>query len=287
MGSSFSLNQKCKVKAMEERKNTLILTANILGLSLEEFSHDNNHNHNHTIVEMLDMKNERNEHSLNEKRLIIVNYALASLDQIYPPYRSYTLRNSNPKAKPSWMKGFSVDEVRRASELDSGMMTVNSYYKISGAEAIKYIVPNQNCSCSLSFRYMNDMTFQTGQYLCLNGLNFYPSSIISKEMGQMAVRFKSDGLFVNSRDEKLISQLKEALVRNKKDIDQIYDGGNENAELSEGGALLGERRLIKKQLQLQLKNQQIQKKVYLTLDVPVGWSCVAHCYWVNLSIMNS
>lgn len=157
---------------------------------------------------------------------------------------------------------------------------------MSGAEAIKYIVPNQNHSSFLSPKYINDMAFQTGQYLCLNGLNFYPSRIISKDSEKDVVRFKSDGLFVISRDEKLISQLKEALVRNKKDIDNVYEGEgeNKNAELSEGGALLGERRLIKKQLQLELK-KQLRRKIYLTLDIPVGWSCVAHCYWVNLSII--
>jgi len=96
---------------MEERKNTLISTANILGLSFEEFNNGNTV----TILEMLNMKNEIDKHDLNENEIsfiysdtfIMVNYALASPDQMFPPYYSYKLRNSNFKS--SWMEGYPCD----------------------------------------------------------------------------------------------------------------------------------------------------------------------------------
>jgi len=273
MGNSSSANPK--YKEMKKQKNILIDTARILNLPLQEIQDS-------SMIGILDMSNEVNEYDINNNdTLVIANYAMASIDQMFPGY-NVMLRDC--KFRPRFADEYQYSLFTRRLDLTTspGDMIVGADgydSKMNQIEAIKYFIPSANYA-QLSHKNIDNMTFQTGKYISFNGLKFYPTSIISKDI----VQFKSDGLIISVKNEKLISQLKEALARNKIEIDRLYDGDDGNSELSEGGALLGERRIIKKQLEKELV-PKTPHKIFLTLNIPVKWSCIAHCYWVNLSII--
>jgi len=273
---------------MKERKNKLFETALILGQELKDFE-------DIKMCKLLDMSMDDEKEYVRYRNnfCTITHSAMATMEQMFPPDFSILLRNNetkHPLMPNEHLPHHSL--FRRASvvTMDKNSLVIywkHDYYtygsfETSCSESIKYFIPCANYR-PLSFQVLNDMTFRTSHFLTLNGLNFYPTSTISKEIGKEIVRFKSDGLIIDSRDNKLIEQLEEALVKNEQAADELYQ--NEEAELTEGGVLFGERRILEKQLKIEMA-RKVDKKVYLTLDIPVGWSCVTDCYWVNLSIIN-
>jgi len=264
-------------KNMLERKSRLFETASILGEEIKNFE-------DIKMCGLLDMSkdDEQQYKHHKEKVLTIAHYAVASMRQMFPPTLYLHVRDKYKYIHP---QHFIPSSIKRLMDRDSYGGQRLSNYKCSDKkrnEILKYLIPCKSNN-PLSFKFFEDMTFQTNDFLILNGLKFYPTSTTPEEQGQQIVRFKSDGLIINSRNDELIAQLKEALAKNEQAADELYQ--NEAAELTEGGVLFGERRIIEKQLKIEM-DRKIDKKVYLTLDIPVGWSCVADCYWVNLSIIN-
>jgi len=298
------------VKKME----LLIETASILGLEPPVESTFKNEN----IIKPFDLiqGEYQQTHLLDEnkkyqKMMVVTTYSIATYYQMYSCFFSYPhtpLKLRNPNIYSSLNKSpISCISNVLLNNKEGLKIEINNDFQLSIPDAIKYYSPNKN-SYKFSFRDMQSMSFKTSNYLTFNGLSFYPVEILnSNEQGKEIIRFKSDGLVVMKKNEKLISQLNEALKKNAEDIDKIYNGNGsysnsednddntddittslakqeQEPDVLEGGALLGERIIIKRQLKIELEKKE-EKDIFLTIDIPVGWSCVADCYWTNVSII--
>jgi len=289
MGSIFSTERTTKkhnLKSMIERKKCLLETSSILFGNQGQQQEFLKNIKDEQIKDLLDISKE-----YEKLDTIITTHATASFAQMYPVGLIGQLRD--PEIKPKSMKNCKPGSFNYASFEDfipdqnvflfcfEQDYSGHKYIKLNYSEAIKYFLPNTKYK-TLSTTNVPNMSFQTSNYLTLNGLKFYPTSIVSEEPGKEIIRFKSDGLVVVDKNDQLIDQLKSALVENEKAADELYQ--NEEAELTECGVLFGERRVIEKQLKIEM-NKKLDKQIYLNLSIPVGWSCVAHCYWVHLSII--
>jgi len=255
-----------KMIAMKERKNRLIETAIILGQCVEKFEDEQ-------LVDLLCSSDIKFE---NQKQLVpVISFGIATLDQMFPLNYAITLRNEN--VKPMSLRGKNLNNhyqhlignnnsnktlFIRSSISNSKGEYVDS--QISDVEAIKYFIPSPHYP-PLNSHIMRNIEFQAGNFLTLNGLHFYPIHFVSKKTGSEIIRFKSDGLVVNLEKHNQSSSL-----LSSSSTSSSVDKKSEK----ETDAFVS-------------KDKKFKTDMYLTLDIPVGWSCVAHCYWVNLSIFQS
>jgi len=283
--TSTPINKYPKSKQMQERKNRLIETALILGIQLDEFKDSD-------MFSLLDMLKDGDEQNINKSSynspVVVANYALAPFDQMFP-YRFPVILRSL-QYKPQCMKeaygcySFTREKKLIGEGVNQNMILKDNKYQISHLEAVKYFTPN-SIYTNLSSRNITDMHFQTNSFITLNGLNFYPTDFISEERNYEVVRFKSDGITILTKNEVLICQLREKLIENEMISDKLQEDKNEHAN-EQIQILFTEWRKLNKQLELELE-RLARRQIFLTIDIPVGWHCIANCYWINLSIIRS
>lgn len=288
-----SKNSKIKTKEQEfnSRKLCMIETASMLELPFESSSFKDS-----DIIELLDMGKVIKQSAA--VIAVIVNYSVAPLCEIFPNNNSWQWRErlslrasctipESLKIKTDFEYGpiyyISENKDKYIVGNPPNQSIVINDVNVSHLDAVKCFYPRERIRKSFPLQKIKDMTFQTDTFFNFNGLNFYPTNIISDDPGKEIIRFKSDGLIISAKNDELISQIQQDLVTNKNDINKVYDAKG-NSELSEGGILLGKRIALKKRLQIELK-KPVEKHIYLTLDLPVGWSFIAYCYWANVSII--
>jgi hypothetical protein len=119
------------------------------------------------------------------------------------------------------------------------------------------------------------------QRMSYNSVRLFGLLFTAIRMCDDKVEFQSEGIVVNTHNHALMHQLTESLRRSDAEMDATSADPEKDLEML--GALGVESRRICLELERAAANSSTEQELFLTLHLPLGWSRVGVCVWINVS----